>query len=238
MTAPAPAKPKATAATACFAAIRHDILTGALPPGSRLKIEALSQRYASSINPVREALNRLTAEGLVVLEDQRGFSVAPVSLEEWRDVLRARCMVEAVALREAIAHRTPEWEEGIVLSLHWLTRTPRFLEEGAERLPNPQWEPRHHRFHNALLASCGSQTLLAFCEDLRERSDRYRYIASRSPQARQSTPEEHQAIADATVAGDADRAVQLLTAHYTRTLTVVEAALVGADQAAAGTAAR
>lgn len=214
-----PAKGRMTAASACYLALRRDILTGQLPPGARLKIDALCRLYDSSINPVREALNRLSAEGLVVLEDQRGFSVAPVSLDGWRDIVKGRCMVEAAALTEAIANRTPAWEEGIILSLHWLSRTPRLLEDRRE---NPEWERRHHVFHDALLASCGAQIVLDFCEDLRDRSDRYRFIAAIAPQARQSSADEHQEIADATIAGDAPRAVALLTAHYQRTLRVVE----------------
>lgn len=218
---------KATAATTAFAAIRQDILDGSLPPGQRLKIDTLCQRFSASINPVREALNRLSAEGLVVLEDQRGFSVAPVSLEDWREVVRARCMIEACALREAIAHRTDAWEEGIVLALHWLTRTPRFLDE--TRTANPDWELRHHAFHNALLVTCNSRIVLEVCDDLRDRSDRYRRIASLSPEARTTYPAEHQEIAEATLAGRADQAVELLTEHYRRTLRVVEAFLQRRD---------
>jgi len=216
-----PTAGKATAASAIFAAIRLDILAGKLPPGSRLKIDALCQAYETTLNPVREALNRLTAEGLVDLEDQRGFSVAPVSIEEWREIVRGRCLMEACALREAIRNRTEAWEEGIVLSLYRLSRTPRFIE-GTAQTPNPEWEPRHHAFHNALLTACNSRIVLEFCEDLRERSDRYRHIASISPQARQSYVEEHRDIADAVLDGDADKAVELLTAHYRRTLAVVE----------------
>lgn len=213
---------KATAASTAFATIRGEILDGTLPPGQRLKIDALCKRLDSSINPVREALNRLSAEGLVRLEDQRGFSVAPVSLDEWRELVRGRCLVEGAALREAIANRTPEWEEGIILALHWLSRTPRFADD-TTRKTNPEWEPRHHAFHNALLVTCKSRMVLEFCEDLRDRSDRYRRVAALSPKARKTYSEEHRQIADAAIAGDADGAVGLLTTHYQRTLEVVEA---------------
>lgn len=212
---------KTTAASAVFAALRRDILSGALLPGSRLRIDGLCQTYEATINPVREALNRLTAEGLVDLEDQRGFSVAPISIEEWQEIVRARCLMEACALREAIQNRTEAWEEGIVLSLYRLQRTPRFLE-GEPLRPNPDWELRHHMFHNALLVTCNSRIVLEFCEELRERSDRYRHIASISPQARKTYGAEHSEIADATLDGDADKAVELLAAHYQRTLAVVE----------------
>lgn len=226
-TRPAPSTPrpvagKITAASAVFSAIRRDILAGSLPPGSRLRIDTLCQTYGATINPVREALNRLTSEGLVLLEDQRGFSVSPVTIEEWREIVRARCLMEACALREAMRNRTDAWEEGIVLSLYRLSRTPRFLE-GEEPRPNPEWEPRHHAFHNALLVTCNARIVLQYCKDLRERSDRYRHIATLSPQARQTYGAEHSEIAEAVLSGEADKAADLLTAHYRRTLEVVEA---------------
>jgi GntR family carbon starvation induced transcriptional regulator len=213
---------KTTAASAVFAALRRDILAGALSPGARLKIDGLCQAYEATINPVREALNRLVAEGLVQLEDQRGFSVAAISLTDWRELVRSRCLIESCALREAIANRTEAWEEGVVLSLYRLSKTPRFLDDHSA---NPEWEPRHHAFHNALLVTCNSRIILDFCEELRERSDRYRHIASVSPQARQSYGAEHSEIADAALAGNADLAVDLLTRHYQRTLQVVESTL-------------
>ena len=220
---PRAARGRATAASACFAAIREGILSGRLAPGQKLKIDALAQQLAASINPVREALNRLSAEGLVVLEDQRGFSVAPVSRAAWRDMVEARCMIEGAALTAAIARRDAAWEEGIVLALHWLSRTPRHLSDaGGLRQTNPEWEPRHHRFHEALLAGCGSQRVLAICRDLRVQADRYRQIAATAPGARRSHNDEHDQIARAALAGEAGAAVAALTDHYRNTLSVVE----------------
>lgn len=218
---PAANRPKTTAATAVFLAIREDILAGRLAPGLRLKIEQLCERYETTANPVREALNRLSSEGFVDIEDQRGFSVAPISLERWRELVRSRRILEGCVLREAMSNRTEAWEDGIVVSLYRLRRTPRFLS-GSDHVPNPEWELRHHGFHNALLESCNSAILLNFCEELREQSDRYRHIASISPNARQTYDDEHQAIADAVLEGRTERAVDLLGAHYNMTLSVVE----------------
>ncbi|RDE08109.1 GntR family transcriptional regulator [Pelagibacterium lacus] len=212
---------KATGASIAFLALRRDILTGALKPGQRLKIEDLRQAYNYTANPMREALNRLAAEGLVNFADQRGFSVAAVSLAEWREIVRARCLVESCVLRESIQNRTNDWEDEIVLSLHRLTRTSRFAP-GDQKRANPDWETNHHRFHRALLANCNSSILLDFCEELREKSDRYRHIASISPQARTSYDEEHTNIAKAAMDGNAETATALLERHYRMTLTVVE----------------
>ena len=63
-----------------FTQLREDILAGKLKPGERLRTETLRQRYDVGGSPVREALMRLEAEGFVLLEQNKGFSVAGVSL--------------------------------------------------------------------------------------------------------------------------------------------------------------
>jgi DNA-binding GntR family transcriptional regulator len=212
---------KLTAASQIALELRKDILQGSLPPGSRLRIEHLRQRFTTAINPVREALNRLVAEGLVHLEDHKGFSVSQISLEVWTDLLEARCMIEIEALRRSIANGTEEWRDEIVVSLHRLLRIPRFHDE-ARTLRNAEWEVYHHRFHRALISCCGSPKILEICDDLREQSDRYRAVAATSRNARTDYNREHEAIAKAAMEGDAAKATALLEAHYRKTMRVVE----------------
>ena len=76
--------------------IRADIVGGALAPGEKLKLGELSDRYDCGINPLREALARLGATGLVVLEDQKGVRVAPVSREDLLDLTHVRQQVEVI----------------------------------------------------------------------------------------------------------------------------------------------
>ncbi|MBJ7576826.1 GntR family transcriptional regulator [Devosia sp. MC532] len=212
---------KLTAASQIALELRQEILQGSLPPGSRLRIEVLRQRFSTAINPVREALNRLVAEGLVDLQDHKGFSVSQVSLEVWRDLLEARCILEVEALRRSIANGTEEWRDEIVVSLHRLTRTPRFLDD-ARKVRNDKWEVYHHRFHRALVSCCGSDKIMAICDDLREQSDRYRAVAASSHKPRTDYDDEHKAIAEAAMAGNGDEAAGLLERHYRKTLKVIE----------------
>lgn len=210
-----------TAASQIAMEIRKDILQGSLPPGSKLRIEQLRKRFTTAINPVREGLNRLVAEGLVDLEDHKGFSVSQISLEVWKDLLEARCMLEIEALRRSIANGTEEWRDEIVVSLHRLLRIPRFLDED-RKIRNAEWEVYHHRFHHALISRCGSAKILAICDDLREQSDRYRAVAATSRNARTDYNLEHEAVAQAAMDGDVASATALLDAHYRKTLRVVE----------------
>src|SRR4051794_29567975 len=89
--------------------LRADILAGRLEPGQRLPFAELSKRYEASMGLLREALQRLTEQGLVESEVQQGFRVATVSAADLRDLTAARCELEGLALRHAIAEADMQW---------------------------------------------------------------------------------------------------------------------------------
>jgi DNA-binding GntR family transcriptional regulator len=205
-----------TRATSLYDQLRADVLSAALEPGSRLAIEALANQYATSSTPLREALNRLVADGLVERREQRGFAVADVSAEDLAEITKARCWLEEIALRESIAQRNQAWEEAVVLAFHRLSRTPRSLSESRFD-DNPDWEPRHRAFHRALIAGCGSRWLLSFCDQLADQHQRYRRLSAARAFRKRPVANEHRAIMDAAIEGRADQAVALLRAHIERT---------------------
>lgn len=196
--------------------LRDDIISGELAPGLKLKIEALRERYDVGATPLREALSLLTSDGFVERLDQRGFRVAQVGLSDFDELLRTRCWLEERALRESIAHGGRDWEEGIVLALYHLSRTPR-VSPDSDYDGNQAWERCHREFHMRLIAGCGSSMLLRFCGQLCDENNRYRYIARLAPDARDNAYEEHNRIAEAALARDADLAVRRLIEHYHRT---------------------
>jgi DNA-binding GntR family transcriptional regulator len=210
-----PAAP--THASSVHERLRTDILVGRLPPG-RLTIRALSERYGVGQTPLREALNRLAADGLLLAEDQRGFAVPGISAAELEELTRTRCWLEERALRESIAAATDAWEESLLLAGHRLSRTPRGLEDG---VLNPAWEERHREFHERLIGNCGSRWLTGFCRQLTDRHQRYRHLAAGRSLEHRDVDAEHRAILDAALRRDADAAVELLTSHYQRTARVI-----------------
>lgn len=215
------AKPTLTTlASTVYERLRDDILAGALAPGSKLRIEFLGERYDTGTSPMREALNRLLADGLVRREEQRGFFVAPVSPEELIEFTKTRCWVEDIALRESIAHGGDDWEERILIASHRLLRVPRSLKTGTYE-SNPEWERRHVLFHQALLSACGSRPLLAFCDQLQQLSFRYRQLAAAKSYPRHDEKGEHEAVVKATLARDVELAPRLLTDHYRHTTAVI-----------------
>ncbi|MBT9290782.1 GntR family transcriptional regulator [Prosthecodimorpha staleyi] len=210
-----------TTSSTVYDRIRDDILAGSLAPGLKLRIEFVCERYGIGASPVREALNRLSSEGLVERRDQRGFYVSQVSLAQLAELVKTRCWLEGIAVRESILHRTVAWEEGVVLAFHRLSRTPRSLDPASYSF-NPDWEERHREFYHALIANCGSSWLLGFCRDMRDQADRYRRLAAARVYPARQGPDEHREIMDAAIDGEVERAVDLLQRHYQKTLTIIE----------------
>jgi DNA-binding GntR family transcriptional regulator len=210
----------ATRATSLYDQLRIDLLAGELEPGGKLAIEALSERYATSATPLREALNRLVSDGLVERREQRGFVVAAISEQDLDEITKTRCWLEGLALRESIAAHTTAWEEELVLAHHRLARTPRSLSQ-TEFRDNPDWEPLHRAFHRALISGCGSRWLLGFCDQLADQHHRYRRLSAPRAFTRRRVNNEHQRLLDAALAGNPDEAVALLKTHFERTAQVI-----------------
>jgi DNA-binding GntR family transcriptional regulator len=212
-----------TLAMSVYGRLRRDILTGVFAPGERLPLDALGERYRVGLTPLREALNRLSAEELVLREGKRGFRVAPVSLADLADLAMTLCWVADVTLRRSIAAGDETWEEAVVLAAHRLQR----LDERApspETGMDPEWERRHREFHMCLIAASGAPRLNDFFAMLLDRYDRYMYLALDTAAFwPRDAAAEHRAILDAVLAGDADRAVALTQTHIRRTAETVEA---------------
>lgn len=196
--------------------LRDDIVYGRLEPGQKLKIELLQERYQTGATPLREALTMLVPTGIIERLEQRGFRVAQVSMEEFEELLWTRCFLEDRALRESIAHGDEAWEEGVVLALHHL-RKHTLSSDAHTEADEKAWEDVHGRFHTQLISGCRSRPLLRFCQQLHDENKRYRYIARLTPRARAGALKEHEHIAEAVLARNADEAARLLNEHYNRT---------------------
>lgn len=217
----------ATRASAVYEQLRVDIAHGVLEPGSKLRVEAMSERYGVGASPLREALSRLSAEGFVERTDLRGFSVAPLHWDELPILTQNRVQLESMALRESIERRDAAMEDKLVLLMHRLSRTPRSLSSDSY-VTNPAWEGLHRDFHRTLLSRCPSRWLRSFCDTLAEESYRFRQVAAGKTFSLRDEHSEHVAVFEAVIEGRANDAVLALEAHYTRTASVV------ADQARTG----
>ena len=200
-----------TQASTVYDRLQTDILTGKLKPGVKLRLKDLIEQYDTGNSPLREALNRLSANGMVVREENRGFRVPPASRKELMELTRTRCWLEEIALRESIVNGDSEWEERIVLAFHWLARAAR---GGDEEHTAAEWEDHHREFHLALISACNSDILIGFCSELHQRTFRYRNLAEVVAYRDRHELEEHEELQKAILARDADKAVELLKKHY------------------------
>jgi GntR family carbon starvation induced transcriptional regulator len=200
--------------------LRNAILEGRFQPGSPLRFQELQEFCGMSVSPVREALARLVAAGLVEGEHNRGYRVTTLSLADLDDLVRTRILIEGWALEESIRVGDEHWEARLISSLHLLERLPRLQSDDA-KLHDERWESRHAEFHSALLSACGSHILLDFCRALYDRADRYRRFSLSVETRPRDVGGEHRSILDAALARDADRARKLLAAHYENTATFV-----------------
>ena len=131
------------------AATREAILSGVHPPGSRLLVSTIAAENGVSTIPVREAIRRLESERLVVIELNRGATVAPISVDDLRDVYETRIVMECNALRRAYPNLNDEILSGARADLERMTS---LLRAGRDRDAY-----LHHRgFHYALYEPAGS----------------------------------------------------------------------------------
>lgn len=206
-----------TQASTVYDRLQADILSGKLKPGLKLRLKDLVEQYATGNSPLREALNRLSANGMVVREENRGFRVPKASNQELMDLTRTRCWLEEIALRESIANGDADWEERVVLAFHWLARTAARSKDESANARSPEWEEHHRGFHLALISACNSEILMDYCAELHQRTYRYRNLAAIVEYRDRRELEEHEELQKAALDRDADKAVDLLKKHYTVT---------------------
>jgi DNA-binding GntR family transcriptional regulator len=201
-------------------AIEADILAGRLAPQARLGIAETSARYRVGATPLREALSRLAARGLVHAEGRRGFRVTPISRADLADIVLIRQAIEREALRLAMARGDAEWEAGILAALHKLKRHVAADPEGF-REGDAAFDALHKAFHAALLAACASPRLMAAQSQLYDEAYRYRRLMMRSFQSSKEFLASHERLADLVIARDAQAATRDLDAHIASTLSLV-----------------
>lgn len=208
-----------------YADVRSDILAGRYPPGARLSPRVVATKHQVSLSVVREALTRLTEQGLVVAQPQQGFAVVGLNLDDVRDLARVRVLVEGAAMRDAVTNADVEYEAQVVASHHRLSRT-HFLVDGTTQTVTEEWARAHQEFHRTLVSACTSPRLRDLAEGMRVTAELYRrWSGSFSSLTDRDGPAEHRSLTEAALDRDADRAARLATYHIERTTALLESYL-------------
>ncbi len=202
--------------------IRADIISGARPPGERLRIEMLKTIYDIGPTPLREALQKLSTEGLVLALEKRGFMVSPLDLDEFSDLNIARIEIEKVALSRSIALGDRQWESRVVAATYLMNKEDAALLASGNGVSDA-WEAANAEFHATMIAACGSKWLLQMRDHLQDMCERYRRSSisqsiRKTGNGKRDVGKEHAAISNAVLARDARLACQLTESHYMKTL--------------------
>jgi DNA-binding GntR family transcriptional regulator len=207
-------RPALTKADYAYSEVRERIMSGALPSGAVLNQEALAAELDVSTTPLREAMRRLSSEGLVVLGAHRDARVAPLTAAEARSLYEVHQQLDPLAVRLAAERRDDVDRARIRAAAASLE--PLDAGSGLAALE------AHRAFHAALYRASHNDLLVGLLDGLWDKADRYRRAAL---QAREDSPDdrvrvqaEHQAMTAAVLDGDPDAAEEHMRRHVANSL--------------------
>jgi len=191
--------------------LRDEILRGAIPPGAPLRQEELAGRFQVSRIPVRDALLRLEAQGLVHVYPNRGAFVISLSADEVTEIYEMRILLEGDLIERAVPRMTPE---------HW-RRIDAAHADATRTAGGPEWIEGDWRFHRTLYEAAARPRQLATVENLRSTVARYSAGHDALPTRTPEWLADHDAILEACRARAAVAAKQRLVLHLRRALALV-----------------
>jgi len=192
-----------------------EILGGEHPPGAPLRPQGIADRLGVSLVVVREALTRLSGDGLDERHNNRGFTVPWASDERWQELAHARSLLEPVMLRDAVERGDLDWESRVVAAHHRLAATSIGTETGGH--VSEQWSLAHGRFHRALIEGCANNVMLSVFDRFWRSSELARRW-SVDISGDRDIAGEHEQLMHAACDRDASRAQHLLREHIVHTV--------------------
>jgi DNA-binding GntR family transcriptional regulator len=200
--------------------LREEIELGELAPGTPLSELSLVERTGASRTPVREALRRLAAEGLVDLVPRQGARVSRVSLQSVRDLFDFRSLLEPAAMRQATeaAAADPELRRAFASMRTEFTRIQRRAPSQAR---SRAFYDVADRFDWAIIGATRNEHLRRTIAELRPHTARLRNLSHVDPQRVEVSVVEHLRMCDALLAGDADEAAAAIAEHLAQSLQTI-----------------
>jgi GntR family transcriptional regulator, carbon starvation induced regulator len=212
--------------------LRYAVMTGRLKAGQRVRLADLCEEYDVSLSVVREAATRLAENGLFRSEPNRGFRVAPLSVDDLLDLTFVRVEIESLCLRRAVKLGDTAWEAGILAAHHTLRRAAAVADDPDADIIKTD---AHSAFHMALTAACDSPRLMDIRSTLFDSAELYRHWSLTASASNRDPAAEHAGIVDAALERDVDTAVERLVNHIRGT---TEWLISGAAEAAVSDASR
>jgi GntR family transcriptional regulator, rspAB operon transcriptional repressor len=195
-----------------YAALRRDILSCVIPPGAEIRDAEVAERFSASRSPVRDALLRLEAEGLVVISPRKGYRAAPISIADARDMFAFRAVLEPACAASIVA----DAREADLAGLDAFRSMAGFGQDGDD---SARAFVRYNRaFHLAIAGMCGNRRIREATIDLIEQFDRFVTVSvsGDAGDQRAALIAEHGDIIDALQARDGKKAGRILSRHAGR----------------------
>lgn len=198
------AEPKGSRAQSVYRAIRRAIIEQALRPGMKLPEDSIGEQLGVSRTLVREALGRLSVEGLVELKPNKGASVAYPTLEEARDVFDVRRALERLVVQSLAGRLTPQQ----IATLETHVR----LEDEAHGRDGPESIRLAGEFHSLLSDMTGNALLDRYVQEVSSRCSLILALYGR-PHSSECAVSEHRQLIEALKRGDAEKAMAVMDHH-------------------------
>lgn len=195
--------------------LEGEILSGRLAPGSKLDLEALEQLSAAPAEDLRDAMIRLSNDGLVRLDMTAALRVSPVSLSDLKDLTATRIIIEGEALRRAIEQGDAGWANRVTAAYSRLARID--PPPGDRPALIDPWEHCNHDFHAALVSACDLNYLKQFSATLYKHHERYRRLSLTRRASGRDVQGEHRALYQAALSRDVPAALAVIADHIGRT---------------------
>lgn len=207
-----------TLAEQAYRSLRQHIIEGVYPPGAKLRVEHLKDDYGVGAGTLREALNRLVSDALVIAEGQRGFRVTPMSLADLADITQLRIHIEVDTLRQSVRRGGKEWEMRVRSSFERLSS----YEQPVSLARRSDWELCNRQFHDALISAAASPWTHLILRILSQHGERYRRLCIGMPQSQRDVHREHTEIFEAALRRADARAALALEDHISTTLVTLQ----------------
>jgi DNA-binding GntR family transcriptional regulator len=206
-----------------YARLRSDLIGCIYPADSRLNVAKLQKELGVSQASIREALSRLTSEGLVTVERNAGFRAAPISRTGFQDLTAACANVEIPCLRSALARGDLEWEGNLLSRYHVSTKVLERVVAGKEDVTS--YVVHRQSFHETLLSPCDKEWMLWSWRLLYAQHMRYRHTFKALLLFEYELKEDYAAFIDRVFARDVEAAVKGCLDNYEKVAQFVESSM-------------
>jgi DNA-binding GntR family transcriptional regulator len=198
---------------AVYHQLRTAILTGVFKPGQTLRQEDVAKQLGVSRGPLREALPKLEAEGMVISMPHRGCAVVSLAPDDIAEIFELRGMLESSLAKAAAQRRTDETVQKLVA----LNATMRTLAEGDSESDRLRWFEHNYDLHTMLLSSAGRRHHLRILEIVKALAEPYIRMEINLTGNLMVAQREHEDLVEAYAAGDCEGLESLTRIHVLHT---------------------